>query len=62
MEATAIRDLRGRLGLTRLAFADLVGVAAPTIWRWEAGRCTPHAVFAMKLDELAERAAKEQAA
>jgi len=37
MTASALRRLRRRFGLTQAAFADLVGVTANTVARWERG-------------------------
>lgn len=33
-----LRAIRETLGLSQAAFAKLVGVTQPTIWRWETGR------------------------
>jgi hypothetical protein len=37
----AIRALRERLGLSRLAFAKILGVSPGSIFGWESGRTTP---------------------
>ncbi len=48
-----IRKLRGKR--TQAAFGELLGVPKNTVWRWEAGRASPHAAHAERLSKLAER-------
>ncbi len=36
-----VQSLRGRLGLSQMALARLVGVSAPAVAHWEAGNSTP---------------------
>jgi DNA-binding transcriptional regulator YiaG len=48
-----IRRLRGKR--TLVEFADLIGVAANTVWRWEDGRVTPDSLRVQKLSALAIR-------
>jgi hypothetical protein len=49
-----IRALRRRLKLTRVAFADLVGVSPGSIFGWEKGRSTPRGASRTRLVELAK--------
>jgi len=39
--ARAIRELRKRMGATQEEFAQILGVAASSVHRWEAGRVSP---------------------
>jgi transcriptional regulator with XRE-family HTH domain len=48
-----VRDLRGKR--SQFEFAELVGVAKNTVWRWEAGHAAPDAAAAARLNEIAER-------
>jgi transcriptional regulator with XRE-family HTH domain len=48
-----VRDLRGKRSQSE--FAELVGVAKNTVWRWEAGYATPDAAAAARLTEIAEQ-------
>jgi putative transcriptional regulator len=50
--AQMVRELRGRLGLTQEKFAAKVGVAFPTINRWENGRAKPSPLALQRLEEL----------
>ena len=55
MEATEIRKLRERLGLTQAAMAAQLGVNFVTLSRWELGRSRPSALAVSRLRAL-ERA------
>ncbi len=48
----AIRALRRRLQMTRLQFADLVGVSPGSIFGWETGRTIPRGGSRARLVEL----------
>ncbi|MEJ2673056.1 MAG: helix-turn-helix transcriptional regulator [Deltaproteobacteria bacterium] len=50
--AQMVRELRGRLGLTQEKFAAKVGVAFPTINRWENGRAKPSPLALQRLEEM----------
>jgi len=52
MEATEIRTLRERLGLTQAAMAAQLGVNFVTLSRWELGRSRPSALALGRLREL----------
>lgn len=41
MDATGIRTLRERAGVTRSALADALGLTYMTVYKWETGRTTP---------------------
>ena len=47
-----IRELRKRLGLTQEKFAARLGVAFPTINRWENGKAKPSPLAMQKIEEL----------
>ena len=57
ISAGAIRDLRSRLEMTRLRFADLVGVSPGSIFGWETGRTTPRGGSRARLVELKKKSA-----
>lgn len=44
MSGQAIARLRQKYGLTRAEFAALLGVSAPTVFRWETGAAAPSGV------------------
>ena len=50
--AQMVRELRGRLGLTQEKFAAKVGVAFPTINRWENGRGRPSPLALKQIEDL----------
>lgn len=50
--AQMVRELRGRLGLTQEKFAAKVGVAFPTINRWENGRARPSPLALKQIEDL----------
>lgn len=50
--ALAIRKLRKRLGATQEEFAQVLGVAASSVHRWEAGRVAPDRKTREKLASL----------
>jgi hypothetical protein len=52
----AIRTLRARLRLTRVRFAELVGVSPGSIFGWETGRSTPRGGSRARLVELGKKA------
>jgi DNA-binding transcriptional regulator YiaG len=52
MRPNRIKKLRQRTGLTRVQFADKLGVTDVSIWLWENGRCVPNAVNTDKLRKL----------
>lgn len=39
--ASEIASIRARLGYSQAAMAEALGVAQPTIWRWEHGKAAP---------------------
>lgn len=47
-----IRELRQRTGLTQEKFAAKLGVAFPTINRWENGRAKPSPLAMQRIEEL----------
>jgi len=49
--STLIRRLRGKR--TQEEFARLIGAPKNTVWRWEAGRAAPAALYAKKLSNIA---------
>jgi DNA-binding transcriptional regulator YiaG len=51
----AIRSLRARLGMTRVQFAELVGVSPGSIFGWEKGRTVPRGASRARLVELAKK-------
>lgn len=51
--ASLIRELRRRLGLTQERFAARLGVTLPTINRWENGRSYPSPLAIQTLKALA---------
>lgn len=53
--AVAIRALRRRLAMTRLQFADLVGVSPGSIFGWETGRTVPRGGSRARLARLAKK-------
>ena len=55
VSSRAIRDLRSRLEMTRLRFADLVGVSPGSIFGWETGRTTPRGGSRARLVELKKK-------
>jgi len=50
-----IRALRARLGLTRVRFAELVGVSPGSIFGWETGRTAPRGGSRARLVKLRAR-------
>ena len=56
-----VRGLRGRTGLTQEQFAQKLGVALPTINRWESGYMKP-SPLAMKQIEALTRELDERGA
>lgn len=53
-EGAGIRALRESLGATQEEFAQIVGVAVATVYRWEKERVKPEAKMARKLGRLKE--------
>jgi len=51
----AVRTLRASLGLTRLAFAGVVGVSEYTTAAWECGHSLPRRRMEQRVRELAAR-------
>ena len=51
--APLVRMLRGKRTLAE--FGALVGAPKNTVWRWEAARAAPHAVYNARLNRLAEQ-------
>ena len=43
--AELIKAFRKRYNITQMQLADIMGVAFPTINRWENRRCKPHPLF-----------------
>lgn len=52
--ASEIAELRARVGATREEFAQIVGVVAATVYRWEKGTAEPEQRMARKLGRLKE--------
>jgi DNA-binding transcriptional regulator YiaG len=52
MNATEIRALRQRLGLSQMAFAVRLGITPETVSRWENGHCIPRGLAIKALREL----------
>lgn len=52
MTPDRIRQIRAKYGLTQEKFAQKLGVAHLTIYRWENGRNTPMPVLREKLEEI----------
>ena len=53
-EGAEVRELRTRLGATQEEFAQIVGVVAATVYRWEKGLVKPEPKMARKLGRLKE--------
>jgi len=55
--SSAIRALRGELGLKRRQFVELfsagVRPSVMTLWRWERGKCRPMRCFEAELSRIA---------
>lgn len=47
-----VRELRQRMGLTQEKFAAKLGVAFPTINRWENGRAKPSPLAMKQIEDL----------
>lgn len=54
--AGRIRTLRDRLGLSREALGERIGVRGATVFRWERGTNVPLRASQKRLDDLAKRA------
>lgn len=52
--ASEITKLRARVGATQEEFAQIVGVVAATVYRWEKGTVKPEQKMARKLGRLKE--------
>lgn len=52
MESTSVREIRIRLGLSQERFAQLLGVSAQTVRRWESGQTRPLPIISLRLREL----------
>ncbi|MBI2919163.1 MAG: helix-turn-helix domain-containing protein [Chloroflexi bacterium] len=52
MESTSVREIRIRLGLSQERFAQLQGVSAQTVRRWESGQTRPLPIISLRLREL----------
>ncbi len=52
MQAIEIKELRAKLGLTQEEMARVVGVAYPTIGRWESGKYKPSRLAVDRLLQL----------
>lgn len=57
--ADEIAALRKRLGMSQRQFADKLGTTVTTVSRWENGARTPRGLYAIALDRLARRVAKD---
>lgn len=57
----AIRSTRARLGMTRVAFAKLVGASPGSIFGWEKGRTTPRGTTRARLVRIKKMGARAQA-
>lgn len=49
---TTVREIRGRLELSQERFAQLLGVSAQTVRRWESGLTSPLPIISLRLREL----------
>lgn len=56
LDATEIRDLRTRLGISRVELARRLGTTATTVYRWEAGLRRPTGLYRRDLLALAKDA------
>lgn len=54
MQASEIKELRAKLGLTQERLARVLGVSYPTILRWESGKFKPSQMGLDKLKQLKE--------
>jgi putative transcriptional regulator len=61
LSAKLVRDVRKRLGLTQEKFASRIGVAFPTVSRWENGRTVPSPLAFHKLEEVVRELADDGA-
>ena len=52
MSNQEILEFRKRFKLSREDVASKLGVSAPTIWRWENNKCSPHKVLYNKLTKI----------
>lgn len=52
MTAEDVRRLRGMLGLSQIALADLIPSTQRTISRWENGRVRPSPLYVRRLREI----------
>jgi DNA-binding XRE family transcriptional regulator len=52
MDAKDVKRIRDRLGLTRKAFAALIGATPTTVYRWETNASSPNDVLERKLLKL----------
>jgi transcriptional regulator with XRE-family HTH domain len=51
--AEAVKELRGRLGMSQRAFASRLGVPQSTVYRWESGAASPNGKHLQAIHELA---------
>jgi len=58
MTPDEIRQIRQNLELSQQRFADKLGVALSTVFRWEKGDSEPKGMSLRALERLAKRAAK----
>jgi transcriptional regulator with XRE-family HTH domain len=56
-----VRDVRKRLGLTQEKFASRLGVAFPTVSRWENGRTVPSPLAFRQLEGVLREMEEEGA-
>ena len=52
--AQDVRELRGKLALSREEFATLCGVAVNTVYKWETDVRQPHPACVIIMDQLAD--------
>ncbi len=57
--AEAVRGVRDRLGLTQQELAGRLGVALPTVSRWENGRHRPSKLALAKIEGLLDEMGEE---
>ena len=54
-----VRETRSRLGLTQEKFAARLGVAFPTINRWENGKAKPSPLALQRIEEILRNMGKD---
>lgn len=60
MNATEVRELRQRLGMTQAAFSKRLGVTTRTVERWEGGKVIPKGLALAALQRLQKQAERKE--